>query len=196
MSTGFAESPTTSPPAAPEEPLYEVVNGVRVDLPPMSIYSNVITGRIFNQMNVYLSERAIGTAVMEALLILDREGKLRRRPDVAFVATDRWPLDREVPETGDWEVVPTIAVEVTSTHDTFSDVHSKVIEYFEHGVEEVWVVFPDEQQIYRYTSPTDADIQGEHGLFEGGERLPGFSLKLSDLFRRKTGSTSVNSSVS
>lgn len=38
MSTGFIEPATTAATLSPpEEPLYEIVNGERVELPPMSI---------------------------------------------------------------------------------------------------------------------------------------------------------------
>lgn len=46
MSTGFIEPTTTAEPAQLErdEVLYEIVNGERVDLPPMSIYAHLIAG--------------------------------------------------------------------------------------------------------------------------------------------------------
>ncbi|MCA9077026.1 MAG: Uma2 family endonuclease [Planctomycetaceae bacterium] len=187
MSTGFAEpTTTTSPPASPEEPLYEVVNGVKVELPPMSIQSNLIAGDVYFALRSFLVDHPIGTPVMEALLIIDPEANLRRRPDVAFVSANRWPLDREVPETGDWEVVPTIAIEVTSTHDLARDVEEKTIEYFAHGVEAVWVVHPEHRRIYCYSSPTETMILDEKATLDGGDILPGFKLPLNELFRRST----------
>ncbi len=176
-----------------DDSLYEIVDGELIKRLSKGVYAAIIAGRLGRALIQHVDDHPIGWVTVHGLFILDSESDLRRRPDVAVVTEDRWALDREVPESGDWEVVPTIAVEVTSTHDTFSEVHSKVIEYLEHGVEEVWVVFTDEQQVYRYTSPTDADIKGEQDVFEGGERLPGFSLTLSDLFRRKTGSPSPSS---
>jgi Uma2 family endonuclease len=53
---------------------------------------------------------------------------------VAFVSTERWPLERPIPEDGDWEVVPDLAVEVTSSHDLWDEVLAKMHEYFEKGV--------------------------------------------------------------
>jgi Uma2 family endonuclease len=128
---------------------------------------------------------------MEALLILDGEANLRRRPNVAFVGVDRWPLDREVPETGDWEVVPTLAVEVVSPHDLSRDVEEKVVEYFAYGVRAVWVVHPEHGGIYCYSSPTHATILEASATSEGGEVLPGFQLPMNDLFRRTLGAGTV-----
>lgn len=185
MSSGIAESPRSAPTLSKlDEPLDEVVNGKRVELPPMSIYSSLVAGRIYARLAAFLAASPQGTAVMESLLILDRELDLRRRPDVAYVSLDRWPLDREVPEEGDWEVVPTLAVEVTSPHDIFREVHAKVREYFEYGVQQVWVVIPEEQQVYVYTSPTRTDILDASGVLTGGDMLPGFEMTLRNLFSR------------
>jgi len=187
MSTGFAEPVTAeSPPPPPpcnEEALYEIVNGERVELPPMSIYSSLLAGRLLTQLDRFLAETSLGTPTLQALLILDSEANLRRRPNVAFVSAERWPLDREIPETGDWEVVPDLAVEVASPHDVFTNVHGKIREYFDHGVREVWLVVPDERQVYVYAALTKVEILDEARTLTS-TLLPGFELSLTSLFRR------------
>ena len=103
---------TVSPP--PEEPVYEIVNGQKVELPPMSIYATRIAGKLYARLDVHAESHALVTAVMEGLFILDPVIDLRRRPDVAFVTAAKWPVDRPLPESGDWEMVPDLAVEVVS----------------------------------------------------------------------------------
>ena len=83
---------------------------------------------------------------------------MRRGPDVAFVSAERWPLDRETPWEGDWDVVPDLAIEVVSPNDTFSAVERRVGEYFDHSVRQVWVVSPVEQLVYVYDSPENVRI--------------------------------------
>src|SRR5437899_12541857 len=90
-------------------------------------------------------ERLLGTVLIEGLFILDSEGDLRRRPDVAFVSAERWPLDRPIPEDGDWEVIPDLAIEVTSTYDLWDGVLAKMHEYFDKGVRQVWIVVQKRQ---------------------------------------------------
>ncbi len=162
MSTATALPPVGTPTVvAQEEPLYEVVNGQRMELPPTSAYvtwiANLLTG--------YLRPVAVagqrGTVVMEMLFVLDTINDLRRRPDVAFVSAQKWPLDRPLPETGDWEVVPDLAVEVNSPNDLFKDVVAKVMEYFRLGVRQVWLVVPSEKQVYVYDSPSQVRILTE-----------------------------------
>src|SRR5438128_1525689 len=122
----------TAPAAPAEEPLYEVVNGQRVELPPMGAQSTRIAGRLNTRLEVFVEDHHLGTVVPEMLFLLDRGANVRRRPDVAFVSADRWPVDQDPQWEGDWEVVPDLAVEVVSPNDTFSEVERKVGEYFDH----------------------------------------------------------------
>ena len=167
---------------ADEEPLYEIVNGQHVDLPPMSAFATWIASRLDHRLGPFADDHGLGTVVTEMLFVLDPEQNLRRRPDVAFVSAKQWPLNRELPESGDWEVVPDLAVEVVSPTDEFSEVVAKVREYFEYGVRRVWVILPEERQVYVYDSPTQVRILAEGETSSGGDLFPGFSLPLASLF--------------
>ena len=169
--------------AVQDEPLYEIVNGQRVDLPPMSAYATWIASRLHLRLGLYAEDKGLGVSVSEMLFVLDAEHNLRRRPDVAFVSTARWPLDRALPMIGDWEVVPDLAVEVISPNDVFKDVLAKVREYFHYGVQVVWVVAPEERQVYVYDSPTHVRILTGQDELTGGEVVPGFRLPLGLLFQ-------------
>ena len=169
--------------AVQDELLYEIVNGQRVELPPMSAYTTWVASRLHSRLGPYAEDNGIGTSVAEMLFVLDTEHDLRRRPDVAFVSTARWPLDRALPRTGDWDVVPDLAVEVISPNDVFKDVLAKVREYFHYGVQVVWVIAPEEQQAYVYDSPTHVRILTVQDDLTGGEVVPGFRMPLGPLFQ-------------
>jgi Uma2 family endonuclease len=175
--------------AVQDESLYEIVNGQRVDLPPMSAYATWIASRLHIRLGLYAEDKGLGTSVTEMLFVLDAEHNLRRRPDVAFVSTARWPLDRALPITGDWDVVPDLAVEVISPNDVFKDVLAKVREYFHYGVQAVWVIAPEEQQVYVYDAPTHVRILTGQDELTGGEVVPGFRMPLGHLFQHVTSPT-------
>jgi Uma2 family endonuclease len=155
----------------------------------MSAYATWLASRLHGRLWPYAEDKGLGTSVTEMLFVLDAEHNLRRRPDVAFVSTARWPLDRTLPETGDWEVVPDLAVEVISPNDIFKDVLAKVREYFCYGVQVVWVVAPEERQVYVYDSPTHVRILTGQDELTGGEVVPGFRLPLGHLFQQATAPT-------
>jgi Uma2 family endonuclease len=177
-------SPSTldAPASLPEEPLYEVVNGQKVELPPMAAKSTWIASALFGFLFSHVQQHQLGHLVMEMLFILDRAANVRRRPDVAFVSAERWPVSQDPPWEGDWDVVPDLAVEVISPNDTFSAVERKIGEYFDQAVRQVWVVSPEEQRVYVYDSrdsirPVTAPAELESTLF------PGWRLPLATLFR-------------
>ena len=100
-------------------------------------------------------------------------------PDFAVVAADV-PTD---PRYGLVEGVPRIAVEILSPSDNQGDIHEKVRLYLEHGVAAVWVADPVDQcvRICRTGQPVMLS-SGEQTLTCGPE-LPGFSVRVSELFR-------------
>ena len=108
---------------------------------------------------------------------------------MAFVSTARWPLDRALPGTGDWDVVPDLAVEVISPNDVFKDVLAKVREYFHYGVQVVWVIAPEEQQVYVYDAPAHVRILYGQDELTGGEVVPGFRMPLGHLFQHSASPT-------
>jgi Uma2 family endonuclease len=167
----------------PEEALYEVVNGQKVELPPMGAQSVWIASALFGLLFPHV-QRA-GHLVMEMLFILDREADIRRRPDVAYVSAERWPVDQDPPWESDWDVVPDLAVEVVSPNDTFSAVERKVGEYFDHGVRQVWVVSPAERRVHVYDAPDVVRIVAAPADLET-PLLPGWRLPLATLFRTTT----------
>ena len=150
----------------------------------MSAYSTWLGSRLHSRMSPVAEKSALGTAICEALFILDPVLDLRRRPDVAFVSKDRWPLDRPIPEIGDWLVVPDLAVEVISPGDTVEDYLDKLKEYFKYQVRQVWVVVPRFREILVYSSPSQYRTLTIDDELDGGDVLPGFRLKLADLFNQ------------
>ena len=188
MSTAVLRPPRSANPAPleslpiPEEPLYEIVHGLVVELPPMSFLASIVASRLQNRMGLFVETHRLGIVVTEALFILDSTSNLRRRPSLAFVSIARWPLDQPVPATGDGAVVPDLAVEVMTPNDMMLEVIAKLREYFRYGVRQVWLVLPQHEQIHVYESPTRNRILSREDTLDGGTLLPGFQLPLTELF--------------
>jgi Uma2 family endonuclease len=155
----------------------------RVELQPMSTYAIRIASIIMAQLETFAAARRLGIAVSEAIFILNPAKDIRRRPDVAFVSAATWPLDRPLPETGDWQVIPDLAVEVVSPNDLFEELLKKMREYFHYGVKQVWIVSPASRQVHVYDSPTQPRILSVNQELEGGALLPGFRMPLASLFQ-------------
>ena len=117
-------------------------------------------------------------------------GRLQRKPDVAFVSAERWPLYREVPDAEAWKVVPNLAVEVVSPTSTVTEIVDKILDYFRHGVEQVWIVLPRQKMVQVFDSPAAMHAVMDDGVLPWRKPLlPGFELPLSDLFPHDTEKT-------
>jgi Uma2 family endonuclease len=163
-----------------DPPLWEVVNGQKVEK-RVSIYAARLATRLVASWEVFLERVPIGTPVVEGVFVLDREADLQRRPDVAFVSAERWPMERPLPQKGEWEVVPDLVVEVVSPHDTLYAVAAKRREYFRHGVREVWNVVPSERTIaiYRAGQPV-IELGPDDEL--ATDLIPGWRLPVAQVF--------------
>jgi Uma2 family endonuclease len=159
---------------------YEVVNGQRVELPPMSAHETDLNSRL----NAFIAPIMLkhGRPQIETLFLIDSETDLQRRPDMAFISFARWPKGRRVPTTNAWEVVPDLAVEVVSFSNSANEIITKIHDYFRCGVRLVWVVYPLFAQVYVYTSTTTVRILGRADTLDGGEVLPEFRLTMAELF--------------
>ncbi len=171
-----------APPAAGDNVLYEIVNGRYVELPPMSTAAGMIASRLGHKLAAHAEAQELGEVANEILFGLDPDGRLRRRPDLAFVSYRRWPRGQPWPHTDPWLVVPDLAVEVVSPTDPAEALMQKVAEYLRAGVAQVWVVYPVVQFVLVYESLTQVRGLTAADELDGGAALPGFRLSLATLF--------------
>ncbi len=187
VSTPFT-APAPVPIVLPEvrdEFLYEVIDGQVVEIQHMGAFANFVASMLNTYIQIYLFEHPLGSVATETLFTLDPTGPLRRRPDIAYVAYDRWP-GATIPIDNAWDVVPDLAVEVISPTNLAEEIDAKIVDYFRAGVRLVWVVFPESARIHVFTSSVKATIIGHDGELTGGDVLPGFKVKVADLYRGMT----------
>src|SRR5262249_34311662 len=139
--------------AIQEEWPFEIIDGQRVELPPMSAYASLLTSRFIGRLDGYTRANGVGQAVVDMLFHLPLPADRNRRPDVAFVSYQRWARGRPLPARDNaWDVVPELAIEVLSPTDFAEDLLEKLDEYFRSGVQLVWVVSPLRRIVYVYES--------------------------------------------
>jgi Uma2 family endonuclease len=176
------------PTAEAEEWPFEIVDGQRLELPPMSAYAAVIAFRLANRLEDAGRTMDIGQAATEVLFNLGLPRDRNRRPDAAFIRFDRWAKGRAIPDRANaWQVVPNLAIEVVSPHDYADELLEKIEEYFQAGVQLVWVVYPVQQLMFVYESLSKIRILRKPDVVDGGIVLPGLSFSLSEIFREEKG---------
>ena len=145
----------------------------------MGIPQNLVCTALASYLWMYVRHERLGTVATESLFVLDEANRLERRPDLAFVSRQRWTPPTQ---TGAWDVVPDLAVEVISPTNRAPEVLEKIHEYFAAGVRLVWVVYCQPRQVYVYRSPTTIQVLTPADTLDGEDVIPGFTLPVAKLF--------------
>lgn len=166
-----------------DEPLYEIINGQRVDLPPMSILASQVSSLLMVELGVFVRLKRPGMVLTETLLRLPLPDDRNRRPDLAYVSNERMAAARSQPGSDNaWDIVPELMVEVISPHDLAEDILERLDDYWAAGTRLVWVVYPTSRLIYVYEARRQVKILGEGDQLEGGDVLPGLRIDITSLF--------------
>lgn len=159
----------------------ELVDGEVVEVPGAGELHMAIVILLYKFLDRFVEEHDIGLVRPDGLAYVLRRGPDQIRiPEVSFVAWDSVP-EGEISE-GFWEGAPTLAVEVVSPNDRADDIHDRVQDYLEAGSSQVWVLWPKRRSVSVYSSDADTRELGPDAVLEGGDILPGFSVRVADLF--------------
>lgn len=128
----------------------------------------------------FVVPRNLGIVTGEQGYITLSDG-LVRAPDVTFVSWGRLP-GRRGPRGYAPRLSPDLAVEVLSPSNTAGEMARKRTEYFGSGTSRVWMVDPLARWVRVYTDTETYTELTTADTLTGDPVLPGFSLKLADLF--------------
>jgi len=103
-----------------------------------------------------------------------------RAPDVAFVSRKR--LEEVGDVQGYWPGAPDLVVEVISPGDIYIEVEEKVLDWLKAGAKMVVVVNPRKQIVTVRRSINDIVILTADDTLDGGDVVPGWSMKVKDIF--------------
>ena len=169
-----------------------------------------IPGRRYELIRGVLTEKEVGTGEPHAITVAETHGRLYlytvhtdygdtrvgepgyrlesnpdtvRCPDVAWFAPGRVPHGT----VGFPALTPDLCIEVESPSNSRSDrlLSDKARMWLEHGAREVWVLNPDTVSVTRYQPGADPEALREDDVLDGGDLLPGFSVAVWQLFRRR-----------
>jgi Uma2 family endonuclease len=159
--------------------LYELADGFLVEK-ETTAYTSFVASRLACDLSEYLEPRRTGQIIQYAAFLLNESGSNRRRPDVAFISAASWPLDVMPSLTGDWDVVPELAVECTIRGESIARILQKLRDYFSAGVREVWVIIPEGQSVQTYRSLNDVRTYCVADQLRS-EIFPDWTLSISEL---------------
>jgi Uma2 family endonuclease len=112
--------------------------------------------------------------------LLARDPDTVRAPDVSFVTAER--IAAEGTPSGYWPGPPDLAVEVLSPSNRPGEILDKVADYLTAGTRLIWVIDPEARSATVFRLDGTAARVGEHGVLDGEDVLPGFTLKLDEIW--------------
>jgi Uma2 family endonuclease len=115
-------------PMETDEALFELVNGQRVEMPPMSIRAVMVASRLVAKLTAFVAPAGLGEVFSEMLfhIPLEEDESRNRRPDIAYLSYNRWPTESpENPDANAWEAIPDLAIEVISPSERAEEQREK-----------------------------------------------------------------------
>lgn len=158
----------------------ELVEGRLVREPRPNAEHSWLTTKLSALILAYTEKNGLGLTLAEPGFLLSDDPPTVRGPDIAFISRGNLPA-RGFPRTF-WRVPPDLAVEVVSPSNTRAEIREKVLEYLSAGTRLVWVVDPRTRSVTAYRSRTDVRVLTGSDSLGGYDVLPGFRLRVSDLF--------------
>jgi len=163
-----------------KEALCELIDGVLVEK-AVGVYESQLAMLLGHYLLTYLENNRLG-------FVLGESGPVRtivpqvRMPDVCFVNRSHFPNGRFPKTHKVLPVAPDLAIEILSESNTKKEMDRKLDEYFQASTRLVWYIDPETRTARAYAARDKfAEISCEQTL-DGGDVLPGFSLRLGDLF--------------
>ncbi|MCY3977018.1 MAG: Uma2 family endonuclease [Chloroflexi bacterium] len=165
-----------------QDRVLELVEGEIVEIPTPTRMHGVVAARLTRTIANYVVEKDLGEVTSgDPGFVLERNAYGRdtvRGLDIAFVSQSKvlGPPDFAWYETG-----PDLAVEVISPSNKAGDIHLKVMQLLNAGTRLIWLVYPETRTVEAHT-PEGATTLHESETLSGGDVLPEFEMRVSDIF--------------
>jgi Uma2 family endonuclease len=160
---------------------YELVRGEARRMPPAGSEHGAVIMNIGTPLDQFVKAHSLGVVFgAETGFRIASNPDTVRAPDLAFVRRERIP-EAGIPKEF-WPGAPDLAVEVISPSDTYTEVEEKVNDWLDAGTRLVLVLNPRTRTVTVHTSRTNVTRLTEADLLTGGEVLPGFTCRVSELF--------------
>ncbi len=128
----------------------------------------------------FVRQHELGDLLQDGGFVFERDPDTVFLPDLSFVRADRVPpLDQQ---QGYPELVPDFVIEILSPSNTVLETAERVRIYLATGVWLVWLLNPRQRSVSVHTPDHVARTLFEDDLLDGGDVLPGFSVRVGELF--------------
>ena len=161
--------------------IYELVRGELVKIMGTGLEHAYIADNCLGSIRDYVMDANLGRVFTTQLgYRLASDPDTVRIPDLAFIRRER--LDTVGVIRGYFPGPPDLAIEVISPNDRYPEVDAKIFDYFNAGTQMVILLEARNRTAKIYRSPTDVVILTEADTLDGGDVVPGWRMRVSEIF--------------
>jgi Uma2 family endonuclease len=160
----------------------ELVEGKIKEMPPATgHFHGRLEFRIAQRIGEFLKGRDVGQVMVgEVGIYTVRDPDSVRAAGALFISHDRY--DR-VQSDSFLDIPPELVVEIMSSENTWEEMRRKLREYFDVGVDTVWVVEPSNRAVQVYRGIDDVQTLEEEDTLTGDGPLDGLTIDVVALFK-------------
>jgi len=155
---------------------FELINGEIVEKVPTELHG-YISVNVTTELRIWIKKTGKGRVVVEVRHQNPGDRYNARQPDISYYAD----ASRPIVEKGAVYQMPDLAIEIKSPDDSYKKLREKADYYLEHGTKVVWLIYPEKRWVEVLTL-ADFHIARAGEILDGGDLLPGFSMKVDDIF--------------
>lgn len=158
---------------------FELVDGILVER-AMGWRESMLAAALIGILRSFVVPRNFGV-VAGADAFIELFPMTVRSPDVTFISWSCLPGGR-LPDEAVPHIAPELVVEVLSPGNARGEMTRKRREYFQAGINEVWMIDPRERSVVAYTSSVSYEVLTEQDTIVCRNQLAGLTISLSVLF--------------
>lgn len=160
---------------------YELIEGELRKMSPGGSQHGLLSNKIGWLLTTHVVQFDLGEVFgAETGFRVGRNPDTVLAPDASFVRKER--IQKIGVPKEFFPEAPALVVEVVSPGDTAEEVDDKMRRWFSAGAELGWVIYPSGRTVTVYQSLHDIRILSGDDMLDGGEVVPGFTCRVSDLF--------------
>lgn len=164
-----------------ENKSYELIRGKVVEMSRPTRRHGTVACRIAFAVGMWADGVKRGYVVSnDSGVLLAEDPDTVVGPDVAYF-TDANTFQEIHPKWG--EEPPVLAVEVLSPNDKMNRVNAKVLDYLQNGVQLVWILDYEDQEVTVYRPNQSHTMFSIGDTLDGNPELPGFTCPVAEFFR-------------
>ena len=161
----------------------ELADGVVVVTPPPAFDHSWLATALYDRLRDHVVANALGKCFPDGTgyeLPLAGRPDTYRIPDVSFIRAGRIPRVRVRHRA--LALAPDLVVEIRSPSDTTAVLGRKLADYLDAGTALMWVIDTETRTAAVHEAGAPVRVLREADVLDGGAVLPGFTLRLVELF--------------